>query len=102
MTQDLPILSIELEAIPADGPPIPFVLEVQKPFLEEDPLWRCVVLMEGFQRPLRIGGGDAFQALCLAIDCARFVLADFEQKGGKLMSEGERFRIDSCSLTPPD
>jgi hypothetical protein len=27
--------------------------------------WRCVVLMGAFQRPLRIAGGDLFQALCL-------------------------------------
>ena len=102
MQRDLPILSIELEAVPADGRPTSFVLEVQKPFFEDEPLWRCVVTMDGFQRPLRIGGGDPFQALCLAIDFVRSVLADFEKKGGILMSEGERFRLDSYSLTPPD
>jgi len=65
MTEQHSILSLALKAIPSDGPAIAFKLEVQRPSLEREMRWRCVVLMGAFQRPLRIAGGDLFQALCL-------------------------------------
>lgn len=51
MTEQNSILSLALEAIPPDGPAIAFKLEVQRPFLEREMQWRCVVLMGTFSAP---------------------------------------------------
>lgn len=102
MDEDQPILSLELEAIPPNRAPLTFRLEVQQPYLEGGHLWRCVVTMGSFQKPLRIGGGDAFQALCLAIDFARWTLEAFEAEGGELMHEGERFPLEAYFFKAPD
>jgi hypothetical protein len=101
MTEQRPILSLALEAIPPEGPAIAFTLEVQSPFLEREMQWRCVVLMGDFQRPLRIAGGDPFQALCLAIDYARWTLRDFEESGGRLICEGDRFPLEAYFFKAP-
>ena len=102
MSEQPSILSLNLEAIRSDGPSIAFKLEVQSPFLEREMQWRCVVLMGDFQRPLRIAGGDPFQALCLAIDFARWTLRDFEEGGGRLMYKGERFPLDAYFFKAPE
>ena len=102
MAEQHSILSLALEAIPPDGPAIAFKLEVQSPFLEREMQWRCVVLMGAFQRPLRIAGGDPFQALCLAIDYARWTLREFEESGGRLMCEGDRFPLDAYFFKAPE
>ena len=102
MSEQPPVLSLNLEAVPSDGPSIPFKLEVQTPFLERGMQWRCVVSMGDFQRPLRIAGGDPFQALCLAIDFARWTLRFFEESGGRLMCEGERFPLDAYFFKAPE
>jgi len=83
MTEQHSILSLALEAIPPDGPAIAFKLEVQSPCLEREMLWRCVVLMGAFQRPLRIAGGDPFQALCL-----RSTLPDGHFESSRKAAEG--------------
>lgn len=102
MNEQPSILSLDLEAILSDGTSIAFKLEVQNPFLEREMQWRCIVLMGDFQRPLRIAGGDPFQALCLAIDYARWTLLDFEESGGKLLCEGEKFPLDAYFFKAPE
>ncbi|MCH4561510.1 hypothetical protein [Mesorhizobium jarvisii] len=102
MSELAPVLSLELEAVPANGPSISFKLEVQRPFLEREMQWRCVVTMGNFQRPIRIAGGDPLQALCLAIDFTRWTLRTFEEGGGKLMCEGDRFPLDAYFFKPPE
>lgn len=101
MIENPVVLSLELEAVSADGSQIPFALEVGQPFLELEGQWRCVVLMGEFQRPLRIAGADPFQALTLAVDYARWLLQDFKDQGGSLNCEGENFPLDAYFFKPP-
>lgn len=97
-----PIVTLPLEAIPSGGDPISFTLQVGAPFQEDEQLWRCVVEMDGFERPARIAGVDSFQALCLAIDFARWTLRVFQEGGGRLIYQGEYFDLNAFHFKAPD
>ncbi|ESX95983.1 hypothetical protein X755_20420 [Mesorhizobium sp. LNJC405B00] len=101
MSEQPVVLSLELEAIPADGPSIPFKLEVQSPFLEREMQWRCVIRWAIFRGRSALLEAIPFKPYALAIDFARWTLRTFEESGGRLMCEGDRFPLEAYFFTPP-
>lgn len=63
--------------------------------------WSCPVsLIPLYKRLADIRGGDAFQALCLAISLVFDLLKDFEAKGGKLLLDEEHdFPFEAYGLS---
>ncbi|WP_293644816.1 hypothetical protein [Sphingopyxis sp. RIFCSPHIGHO2_12_FULL_65_19] len=87
------IVSLSLTAVPVTGDPFDFDLSIEQPYLETEFVWRCIVTTGQFQTPLRVAGGDGFQALCLAIDYVRWTFRTFEEGGGRFLCAGEDFSL---------
>ena len=69
-----------------NGSRFEIVLAIGKPYRCSPEEWACPVELRGLHDSLRdIHGGDALQALCLALRLAFRLLAAFRDEGGKIL-----------------
>jgi hypothetical protein len=65
-------------------------VSVGAPYLRANGSWACPVELQGLHdRVADIVAEDSLQALCLAIQLAGKLLADFVRRGGRLWSAGD-------------
>jgi hypothetical protein len=89
------IASLNLVAVCSDRGKFDVTLEIGAPYLFGPNEWVCPWTVAPFYSA-RDGahGGDAFQALCLAISGAKSDLAEFVSRGGRLQyTSGEDFDL---------
>ncbi|EEF60680.1 DUF6968 family protein [Pedosphaera parvula] len=87
----------ELNGVPLSGEKFQIIIEIGKPYTEENQNWRCPVTVQPLsKRTYHINGSDSFQALTLAISFAHEELADFVKSGGKLFfrDSDEEFNLN--------
>jgi len=86
-----PIAKRELTGVRANGERFPITITIDAPYSLNDTNgnWRCSVSVTPLcHHPFEIGGFDSMQALSLAVYFAHTQLADFVQRGGRLLFPG--------------
>jgi len=87
------VASLRLRGVTPDGKDIPIVLEIGRPYLDEEgSCWRCPVRLSGLygDRKLKAQvGGDSLQSLVLAIALGRQLIEAFVETGGRLYHEDD-------------
>lgn len=81
------------------GERFPILVRVGQPYPMAREEWGCAVSVAGLHDELAdIRGGSSLQALSLAIELTRQLLASFVEDGGKLMFPGgdHEFDIQAC------
>jgi hypothetical protein len=81
------VVLTEFDLQPSDGPTRRVAVRVGKPYEVSAHEWACPVELCGHDsRYPDIRGGNALQALCLAISLVRSRLEAFIEKGGKVLN----------------
>src|SRR6185437_779283 len=95
------IATVSIDARTPEGEPFTIRVEVGAPYQRETgEWWSCPVALHGLYDHLADASGeDSFQALCLAIRLAHYLLRDLREKGGELLSDGEPFQLDAYGMT---
>jgi len=95
------IASLTLDAVAPDGQRLAITLEIGTPYHRETSEWACPVALVGLYEQLSDAcGDDSFQALCMAVSLAQDLLQDFQEKGGALLIEGDRFQLEPYAFGP--
>jgi hypothetical protein len=95
------IASLTLDAEAPDGGRFSITIEIGTPYHRETGEWACPVALAGlYERLSDACGADSFQALCLAASLAQDLLQDFQEKGGALLIEGDRFQLGPYAFGP--
>ena len=83
-----------------NGSRFEIVVEIGEPYQCSPEEWACPVALRGLHDRLRdMHGGDALQALCLAIRLAFSLLAAFKDEGGKIFHrDGGEVPLESYVL----
>lgn len=78
------------------------IVEIGQPYRcgDSPDEWACPVRLEGLHDNLRdVHGGDAVQALCLAVRLAFHLLSSFKAEGGRLLFKiGEEVPLEAYVL----
>jgi hypothetical protein len=95
------IASLVLDAQRPDEERFAITIEIGTPYHRETGEWACPVSLHGLYERLRdASGNDSFQALCMAISLAQDLLQTFQDKGGTLLLEGDRFQLEPYAFGP--
>ena len=99
------IIALNLIGISEDGTEGTIEIKVDAPVQKSAYEWACHIVLNGLHCPIKsnISGNNAFQALCLTLDFVRFMLDDFQQKGGKFLDfdSREELPLEAYSMKLP-
>ena len=95
--------SLRLDAEAHHGARFPITVEIGAPYQCETGEWACPVALVGlYERLSDARGHDSFRALCMAASLAQDLLRTFQEKGGVLLIEGDRFQLEPYAFGPAD
>jgi|HubBroStandDraft_3_1064219.scaffolds.fasta_scaffold238589_1 hypothetical protein len=95
------IASLTLDAEAPDGERFAITVKIGTPYHRETGEWACPVALVGlYERLSDACGDDSFQALCMAASLAQDLQRDFQEKGGALLIEGDRFQLEPYAFGP--
>jgi len=82
------VASLRLRGVTSDGTEIPIVLEIGRPYRDEEgSCWHCPVRLSGLYGDRKLAaqaGEDSLQSLVLAIALGRQLIEAFVETGGRL------------------
>ena|ERR1700722_12987730 len=93
------VASVSIDAVSPEGEAFVIELQVGTPYQCGVGEWACPIALRGLHdRICDASGGDAFQALCLAIALAQDLLRHYREQGGKLLMGTEDFPLEAYSF----
>jgi hypothetical protein len=91
------IAAIELIVVSAAGDRRRVRLRLAAPARDGASAWACLLALDGmYERPMRVRGDDALQALCLGLALAGRLLREVVAGGGRVeLPDGDEFPFDA-------
>lgn len=76
-------------------------IAIGKPWIVDDREARCALALDGIDEPRELVGDSPLQALLLTLRFAGYRIYDFQQRGGRVLSQNGRSLADIDGLFGP-